>query len=335
MTSHSDRPLLEVENLRVHFYTRAGVVQGARGVSFQVGYGETLGIVGESGSGKSVSVQAVMGLIHTPGRIEEGDIRYKGRSLLDAAGKHYVRKVRGKEISMIFQDPMTSLNPVFTVGTQIIEVLRHHLGMDRAAARRRAMELLELVEINAPEKRLKQYPHELSGGMRQRVMIAIGLACEPELLIADEPTTALDVTIQAQILELLADLQRRLSLSVILITHDLGVVAELCHRVAVMYAGRIVEVGAADALFADPVHPYTQGLLKATPRLDAVSERMVSIDGVPPDLIDPPRGCAFSPRCEHARKGCTGQQALIPLADQRQVCCWCAVNDRLGGGKRQ
>ncbi|MDJ0780483.1 MAG: ABC transporter ATP-binding protein [Desulfosarcinaceae bacterium] len=331
----TNTPLLEVEDLQVHFYTRAGVVQGARGVSFQVGYGETLGIVGESGSGKSVSVQAVMGLIHTPGRIEGGDIRYKGRSLLDAAGRNYVRRVRGKEISMIFQDPMTSLNPVFTVGTQITEVLRHHLGMDRAAARRRAVELLDLVEINAPTKRLKQYPHELSGGMRQRVMIAIGLACEPELLIADEPTTALDVTIQAQILELLADLQRRLRLSVILITHDLGVVAELCHRVAVMYAGRIVEVGAADTLFADPIHPYTQGLLNATPRLDAVSERMVSIDGVPPDLIDPPRGCAFSPRCAHARKGCAQRQALTPLSDGRHVCCWCAVNDHITGATPQ
>ena len=331
----SDTHLLEVEDLQVHFYTRAGVVQGARGVSFQVGYGETLGIVGESGSGKSVSVQAVMGLIHTPGQIEGGDIRFKGRSLLDAAGKNYVHRVRGKQISMIFQDPMTSLNPVFTVGTQITEVLRHHLKMSKAIARQRALELLEMVEINAPEKRLKQYPHELSGGMRQRVMIAIGLACEPELLIADEPTTALDVTIQAQILELLADLQRRLNLSVILITHDLGVVAELCHRVAVMYAGRIVEVGAADALFADPVHPYTQGLLSATPRLDAVTERMVSIDGVPPDLIDPPRGCAFSPRCDHAKKGCGQRQALTSLADDRHVCCWCAVNSRQMGAKFQ
>jgi peptide/nickel transport system ATP-binding protein len=328
-------PLLEVEDLLVYFYTRAGVVQGARGVSFQVGYGETLGIVGESGSGKSVSVQAVMGLINTPGRIEGGDIRFKGRSLFDQAGRNYVRKARGKEISMIFQDPMTSLNPVFTVGTQITEVLRHHLNMDKARARKRALELLELVDINAPEKRLKQYPHELSGGMRQRVMIAIGLACEPELLIADEPTTALDVTIQAQILELLAELQARLNLSVILITHDLGVVAQLCHRVAVMYAGRIVEVGEADSLFADPVHPYTQGLLKATPRLDEVSERMVSIDGVPPDLIAPPRGCAFSPRCEHATKGCAQPQALTPLGDERHVCCWCALNAGKKGVKAQ
>ena len=326
MMDSPDGPLLEVENLRVYFYTRAGVVQGARGVNFAVGYGETLGIVGESGSGKSVSVQAVMGLINTPGCIEGGDIRYKGRSLLDTAGKKTQRIVRGKEISMIFQDPMTSLNPVFTIGTQITEVLRHHLRMDRAQAHRRALELLELVDINAPEKRLKQYPHELSGGMRQRVMIAISLACEPQLLIADEPTTALDVTVQAQILELLADLQKRLNVSVILITHDLGIVAQLCHRVAVMYAGRIIEVGSADDLFANPIHPYTKGLLNATPRLDEVTERMVSIEGAPPNLISPPLGCAFSPRCAKADKPCDESQCLTDIGKDRQVCCWREVD---------
>ncbi len=328
MSESHHPPLLEVNNLRVHFYTRGGVVQAARGVSFQVGYGETLGIVGESGSGKSVCVQAVMGLIQTPGEIEGGDIRFKGRSLLDSAGRKYVRQVRGREMAMIFQDPMTSLNPVFTIGTQITEILRHHLKMDSAQARLRAMDLLSMVDINAPEKRLKQYPHELSGGMRQRVMIAMALACEPQLIIADEPTTALDVTIQAQILELLTDLQKKLNVSVILITHDLGVVAQLCHRVAVMYAGRIVEVGDADQVFADPVHPYTRGLLRATPSLTEITERMVSIDGVPPDLISPPPGCAFSPRCDQAEDDCALPQSLVCIGEDRHVCCRCAGEGR-------
>ncbi len=322
-------PLLEVENLVVNFYTRGGVVQASRGVSFQVGHGETLGIVGESGSGKTVAVQAVMGLISSPGRIEGGDIRFNGRSLVDPAGRKYVRQVRGKEISMIFQDPMTSLNPVFTIGTQITEVLCHHMSMDKGPARLRAMELLELVDINAPKKRLGQYPHELSGGMRQRVMIAIALACEPRLIIADEPTTALDVTVQAQILELLSDLQARLNVSVILITHDLGVVAQLCHRVAVMYAGRIIEVGDADRVFADPVHPYTRGLIRATPSLEDVTERMVSIEGVPPDLIRPPAGCAFSPRCDQVKEGCRRHQSLTPIGEDRHVRCWCAAQGKV------
>jgi peptide/nickel transport system ATP-binding protein len=326
MSASRNGPLLEVDNLLVHFYTRGGIVQGARGVSFHVDHGETLGIVGESGSGKSVSVQAVMGLIGSPGIIEGGDIRFMGRSLLDESGRKYVRRVRGKEISMIFQDPMTSLNPVFTIGTQITEVLRHHMGMNKNQARKRAIELLGLVDINAPEKRLKQYPYEMSGGMRQRVMIAIALACEPKLIIADEPTTALDVTIQAQILELLTDLQERLNVSVILITHDLGVVAQMSHRVAVMYAGRIVEQGEVDTIFADPVHPYTQGLIKATPSLGEVTERMISIDGVPPNLITPPPGCAFSPRCEHAKEGCDKPQPLTATGNDRYVSCWCAVN---------
>ncbi|HKJ97682.1 MAG TPA: ABC transporter ATP-binding protein [Desulfotignum sp.] len=327
MNDSRKTPLLEVRNLVVNFYTRGGVVQASRGVSFQVEHGQTLGIVGESGSGKSVAVQAVMGLISNPGRIEGGDIFFMGQSLLDPAGRKFVRKVRGKDIAMIFQDPMTSLNPVFTIGTQITEVLRHHLGMTRDQARKRAMDLLDLVDINAPEKRLTQYPYEMSGGMRQRVMIAMALACEPRLIIADEPTTALDVTIQAQILELLADLQQRLQVSVILITHDLGVVAHLCHRVAVMYAGRIVEVGDADQVFASPVHPYTKGLIRATPRLDVITERMVSIDGVPPDLISPPRGCAFSPRCDQVKQDCLRSQTLTPLGDDRHVSCWCAIKE--------
>jgi len=320
-------PLLEIENLAVHFTTRSGIVHGARGVSLHLGYGETLGIVGESGSGKSVTVQAVMGLITTPGEIVAGDIRWKGHSLLDPKGKDLLKRIRGKEMAMIFQDPMTSLNPLFTVGAQITEVLRHHAGMDKRQARRRAAELLELVDISAPEKRLDQHPHEFSGGMRQRVMIAMALACEPELLIADEPTTALDVTIQAQILELLADLQQRLNLSVIMITHDLGVIAQLCHRVAVMYAGEIVEVGDAVEVFDQPIHPYTQGLLRATPRPDEVTERMIAIEGVPPNLIAPPPGCAFSPRCRSARDGCCRQPSLVSFGENRKVSCWCACEE--------
>jgi peptide/nickel transport system ATP-binding protein len=316
-------PLLEVENLVVHFTTRDGIVQGARGVNFHVDYGETLGIVGESGSGKSVTAQAVIGLIRTPGEIVSGDIRWKGESLLTAEGGRRLKKIRGKEIAMIFQDPMTSLNPVFTVGAQITEVLRRHLKMSREQARDKAVELLEMVEINAPAERLRQYPHEFSGGMRQRVMIAMALACEPELLIADEPTTALDVTIQSQILELLAGLQERLNLSVVLITHDLGVVAQLCHRVAVMYAGKIVEVGSAEGIFERPAHPYTQGLLKATPRPDEVTDRMFSIEGAPPDLLCPPAGCAFVPRCMYAREGCARQPELTYYGGIRHISCWC------------
>ena len=327
MTGPDSAPLLEVENLEVHFTTRSGMVQGARGVSFCVGYGETLGIVGESGSGKSVTAQAVMGLINTPGEIVGGDIRWKGRSLFAPGGWEYLKKIRGKEVAMIFQDPMTSLNPVFTIGAQICEVLRHHMGMTRKQARDRSLELLDFVDISAPAKRLKQYPHELSGGMRQRVMIAMSLACEPELVIADEPTTALDVTIQAQILELIADLQARLNLSVIMITHDLGVIAQMCHRVAVMYAGKIVEVAGVEDIFDHPAHPYTQGLLRATPRPDEVTERMIAIEGVPPNLISPPPGCAFVPRCPRAGEDCCRQPELLSCGDRRQVSCWCAENN--------
>jgi peptide/nickel transport system ATP-binding protein len=317
--------LLEIENLTVHFATRSGIVRGVRGVSLELGYGETLGIVGESGSGKSVTVQSVMGLVTSPGEIVSGDIRWKEKSLFGAKGKAVLRQIRGKEISMIFQDPMTSLNPLFTVGIQITEVLQHHLGMGKKEARRRAIHLLEMVDIPAPEKRLDQHPHEFSGGMRQRVMIAMALACEPELLIADEPTTALDVTIQAQILELLADLQERLKLSVILITHDLGVIAQICHRVAVMYAGEIVEIGDAEAIFYHPVHPYTQGLIRATPRPDEVTERMIAIDGTPPDLITLPSGCAFSPRCQNVRNECCRAPVMTSLCNgSRKVSCWCA-----------
>jgi oligopeptide/dipeptide ABC transporter ATP-binding protein len=317
-----DTPLLEVENLRVDFFTRRGVVQAVRGVSYRLDRGETLGIVGESGSGKSVMAQTLLGLVELPGKITGGDVRWKGDSLVHNAGATLSR-VRGREIAMIFQDPMTSLNPLFTVGTQITEVCRRHLGSTKKQAHDRAVELLDLVGIANPAKRVKQYPHEMSGGMRQRVLIAMALACEPELLVADEPTTALDVTIQAQILELVADLQQRLGLAVLLITHDLGVVAGLCDRVAVMYAGKMVEIAGADELFREPAHPYTAGLLNSTPRLDVVMPRLVSIDGAPPDLVAPPVGCPFAARCSLAVTQCLESMPGLKLYEGgRRAACW-------------
>ncbi|TXL80285.1 ABC transporter ATP-binding protein [Vineibacter terrae] len=319
----AEGPLLQVKGLQVRYFTERGTIEASRGVTLHLDRGETLGLVGESGSGKSVTSQAILGLIREPGRIVAGDIVWKGRSLLAADGAAYARRVRGKEIALVFQDPMTSLNPVFTIGLQITEVLRHHLKLGRRAASDRAAELLDLVGISAPRQRLAQYPHELSGGMRQRALIAMALSCEPELLVADEPTTALDVTIQAQILELLGSLQQRLGLSILLITHDLGVVAALCHRVAVIYAGRIVETGRAADLFARPAHPYTMGLLRSTPRIDVVRPRLVAIDGTPPDLSHPPAGCAFHTRCPIATDACMAEApSLVPQAGGRTVACW-------------
>jgi oligopeptide/dipeptide ABC transporter ATP-binding protein len=321
---HDDAPsgLLDVDHLYVKFFTRRGVVHAVRDVSFTVGKGETLGLVGESGSGKSVTAQALMGLIDLPGRITGGDVRWKGESLVTDAD-NTLRRVRGKEIAMIFQDPMTSLNPLFTVGYQISEVLRRHMGMRKRAAHERATELLDLVGIANPTDRVDQYPHEMSGGMRQRVLIAMALACEPELLIADEPTTALDVTIQAQILELIASLQQRLGLSVLLITHDLGVVAGLCDRVAVMYSGKIVELAPAEDLYHRPGHPYSAGLLRSTPRLDVVIPRLVSIEGSPPDLVNPPTGCAFAARCALAVEQCLDATPGLRIhSPSRRVACW-------------
>jgi peptide/nickel transport system ATP-binding protein len=324
--------LLALRDLAVHFHTRAGTLPAVRGISLDVRPGEVLGIVGETGSGKSVTAQAVMGLINLPGVIGGGDILWKGRSLLGPQGRSYAGKIRGKEIAIIFQDPMTSLNPLLSIGSQIGEVLNHHLGMSGAAARARTIELLSLVGIAAPERRMRQYPHELSGGMCQRVMIAMALACEPALLIADEPTTALDVTIQAQILDLLASLQARLGLAIILITHDLGVIARMCDRVAVMYGGRIVEEGTTAALFERPLHPYTAGLLRSTPRLAAQKERLESIEGTPPNLLAAPPGCAFAPRCAFVREQCTrSDPPRIVTADARSAACW-LLEDANGAG---
>jgi peptide/nickel transport system ATP-binding protein len=323
-------PLLEIDGLEVTFFTRRGQVQAVRQASIHVDHGETLGVVGESGSGKSVMSQSVLGLVQEPGRITAGDIRWKGRSLLHAKQKDYAHAVRGKEISIIFQDPMTSLNPLLTVGTQITEVLRRHLNMSKKQASERAMELLDLVGISFPRQRIKQYPHEFSGGMRQRAMIAMALAGDPELLIADEPTTALDVTIQAQILELIADIQTRLGLSVLLITHDLGVVAGLCHRMAVMYGGKIIETGPSEGVFFDAGHPYTYGLLQSTPRVDVLRPRLTTIEGNPVDLSRPPPGCPYHPRCPLATDRCSDE--MPPLEEHRvnrEVACWYAFDPRL------
>jgi len=331
MNDSGSTGLLEVQDLDVQFFTRRGVGHAVRGVSLRIDAGETLGLVGESGSGKSVTALAIMGLVNLPGRITHGDIRWHGRSLLGPDGERLARSIRGKEIAIVFQDPMTSLNPLFRVGTQIGEVLRHHMGMSRAQARERAVELLDLVGISSPKRRVDQYPHEFSGGMRQRMLIAMALACEPQLLIADEPTTALDVTIQAQILELLADLQDRLKVAVLLISHDLGVVAQVCHRITVMYAGKLVETGPAEDVFHRPGHPYTRGLLRSTPRLDHRQARLVGIDGTPPDLIRPPTGCPFHPRCPAADERCAAEMPPVdPYDGGRGVACWHAFAEPVG-----
>jgi peptide/nickel transport system ATP-binding protein len=325
--STNGAPLLEVESLQVQFFTRGGTAHAVRDVSFSIRPGETLGLVGESGSGKSVTAFSILGLIQLPGRITGGDVRWKGESLLGAGGERRLQRIRGKELAVVFQDPMTSLNPLFTVDKQIGEVLRLHRGMSRGQAHERVVELLDLVGIPSPRAKAKAYPHELSGGQRQRVMIAMALAGEPELLIADEPTTALDVTIQAQILELIADLQHQLGLAVLLITHDLGVVAEVCARVAVMYGGKIMETGTAFDLFERPGHPYTKGLLSSTPRLDVVLPRLVGIDGVPPNLISPPVGCPFEQRCPIRIGRCTDEMPPLERHEHgREVACWRAFD---------
>jgi peptide/nickel transport system ATP-binding protein len=316
-------PLLEVRDLAVSFFTESGTVRAVRGVNLQLGVGETLGIVGESGSGKSVTARSILGLVELPGKITNGDILWKGESLVHGRrAKARVKAIRGKEVSMVFQNPMTSFNPLITIGDQIGEVLHHHLGMNKRQARERTTELLNLVGMSNARHRVDQYPHEFSGGMRQRAMIAMALACEPALLLADEPTTALDVTIQAQILELIAELQQRLGLAVILITHDLAVVAGVCHRIQVMYAGSFIEQGTARELFGRPGHPYTAGLLKATPRLDVVVPKLYAIEGSPPDLRRPVRGCAFHERCEFGRAECLVEEPRLPSdSNERSVAC--------------
>ncbi len=315
--------LVDIKNERLSFFTPAGEVKSLNDVSIQLKEGEVLGIVGESGSGKSITAYSLMGLTAHPGKLLGGELNFNGHQIEKMTDKE-MRKIRGNEISIIFQDPMTSLNPVYTIGNQITEVIRLHTDKNGEQAKARARELLELVGINEPDKRLKQYPHELSGGMRQRVMIAIALACEPKLLIADEPTTALDVTIQAQILELMMELKDKLGMAIIMITHDLGVVASMCERIAVMYAGRIVGYGTTDDIFYHPKHQYTKGLIRSIPRLDTKEhERLVPIEGTPVDLLNPPEGCPFAPRCDAAMKICLREMPPVStFGDVHYTQCW-------------
>jgi oligopeptide transport system ATP-binding protein len=329
-------PLLEVRNLRTEFVTQEGIVHAVNGISYTLHEGEALGIVGESGCGKSVSALSLMRLVPSPpGRIVSGEVLFEGRDLLKLKDEE-MRRIRGNKIAMIFQDPMTSLNPVLTIGRQISEALELHKGLDRRAARKRTIELLEMVGIPSARTRVDDYPHQFSGGMRQRVMIAMAISCEPRLLIADEPTTALDVTIQAQILDLINRLRRELGMALILITHDLGVVAGVCDRIAVMYAGYIVEEASAEDLFSDPRHPYTLGLLRSVPRIDQPRrERLIPIEGFPPDLIYLPQGCPFVPRCAYAVERCELENpALRPVAPGHRVACWVEVRRGTTNGER-
>lgn len=316
------RKLLSVRNLKTSFFTHVGEVKAVRGISFDVNEGEVLGIVGESGSGKSVTSLSIMGLLQYPGRVVDGEILLNGEDILTYS-KDQMRKVRGKEIAMIFQDPMTSLNPVYTIGNQVMEMILEHEKMTKREARARAIEMLKLVGIPAAEKRIDSYPHEFSGGMRQRVMIALALSCNPKLLIADEPTTALDVTIQAQILSLIKKLNRQFGMTTMLITHDLGVVATVCDKVAVMYGGLIMEYGTVDEIFYHPRHPYTMGLLGSIPHVDGGEKRrLIPIDGTPPDLINPPKGCPFSTRCKYCMNICTREQPPYFEEDKHRTMCW-------------
>ncbi|MCU0559858.1 MAG: ABC transporter ATP-binding protein [Desulfobacterales bacterium] len=326
-SSHGAGALLEVDDLKTHFLTFEGVARAVDGVSFHLAGGETLGLVGESGCGKSVTALTAMGLIKTPpGRIAGGRIRFKGQDLLCLSPAE-MRHIRGNRISMIFQEPMTSLNPVFTVGDQIAEMFVFHRQAGARESRERAVEMLRKVQIPNPEKRAGEYPHQLSGGMRQRAMIAMALACDPEILIADEPTTALDVTIQAQILELMLQLKQDTAAAIIMITHDLGIIAETAQRVVVMYAGRVVEEASTAALFEEPLHPYTQGLLRSVPRMGHRArygrQRLAEIEGMVPSLYELPEGCAFHPRCREARAVCRREEPQIRQLDGgRRIRCW-------------
>jgi len=325
--------LLSVQNLHTSFFTDSGEVKAVNGVSYDLNPGEILGIVGESGSGKSVSAYSIMQILESTGRVVEGDIKFKGESILGWSEKQ-LSGFRGKHVSIIFQDPMTSLNPVFTVGNQLREAIELHTDKHGEAAEARAIEMLELVGINEPKRRIGQYPFELSGGMRQRVMIAMALACEPDILIADEPTTALDVTIQAQILELIQDLQKKMGMAVILVTHDLGVIAQLCDNIVVMYGGRICERGTAKEIFYNPKHEYTKGLLRSIPTGSNVGKKLVPIGGTPINMLNLPEGCAFCPRCDAAMKVCLKYQPdELWINNDHKAACW--MNVKSGEGKEE
>jgi len=325
--------LLSVQDLHTSFFTDSGEVQAVNGVSFNLDPGEILGIVGESGSGKSVTAYSIMQILADTGRIVHGHVLYKGQDLTKWSKKQ-MRSFRGKCCSIIFQDPMTSLNPVFTVGSQLEEAIRLHTDKRGAAVKARAIEMLDLVGMNEPEKRIRQYPHELSGGMRQRVMIAMALACEPDILIADEPTTALDVTIQAQILELMQDLQKKMGMAVILVTHDLGVIADMCDNIVVMYGGRICERGTANEIFYNPRHEYTKGLLRSIPNIANMKQRLVPIAGTPINMLNMPKGCAFCARCDAAMKVCLDElPEEMTINENHKASCWMNVKAMVENGE--
>ena len=332
-------PILSVKDLSVSFQAFAGTVHAVRDVNFDLMKGETLAIVGESGSGKSVTAYSIMRILESNGGIKGGHVFYKGDDITKFSEKQ-MREFRGKCCSIIFQDPMTSLNPVFTVGNQLKEAIELHTDRKGKAAEERAVEMLTLVGVNEPEKRVKQYPYELSGGMRQRVMIAMALACEPDILIADEPTTALDVTIQAQILELMQDLQKKLGMAIIIVTHDLGVIADMCDEIIVMYGGRVCERGTAEDIFYRPHHEYTKGLLRSIPNVDKIGEKLIPIPGTPINLLNMPKGCAFCPRCENAMKICIEEVPQeMQMPDGHYASCWLNVKEAMeakqGGGKHE
>jgi len=327
--------LVDIQHERLSFFTPAGEVKALNDVSIHLKEGEVLGIVGESGSGKSVTAYSLMGLTAYPGKLIGGELHFNGHEVEKMTEKDF-SKMRGKEVSIIFQDPMTSLNPVFTVGNQLKEAIELHTDRKGKEAEARAIEMLTLVGVNEPEKRVKQYPYELSGGMRQRVMIAMALACEPDILIADEPTTALDVTIQAQILELMQSLQKKLGMAIIMVTHDLGVIADMCDEIIVMYGGRVCERGTAEDIFYRPHHEYTKGLLRSIPNVDRIGEKLIPIPGTPINLLNMPKGCAFCPRCEEAMKICIEEQPPeMQMPDGHFASCWlnvkAAMEEEKGG----